>query len=740
MKQKKLLMLIAVVLVVVLCVSVLTACKKKDDAGQKDYSIDLADVYEEGTYGEDFITLYEKFGKNVTIDQVTERNGLAYATFDGKEYELGMDFLSMAMVYNTSVPEGSEVYKSTDDVYAQWWKLYIQRWNYLLPEVPLYSNEYYDLYDATVVTKDSVEKNPTNPYWGAAQAVIDWKAADSNTQKKIILGSSTELSGRFRVAAFGVSNPGASDNSVSSLVNGLDTVAPDKLGNYVWNSSVIDSHNEVLNADGSKTFTIKIKNNLKFSDGSAVTAKNYLYYAMVFSTVVAGEKEAGGKNSAGLNFVGYDAFSKYTGTEAEGTSKYFEGLALIDEYTFSVTIDKAYIPYYYDTVYASFTPSHKNLWLGESCDIAYEEGKGCYITGDAFYAKDGETYTFAKTIGTNAFVNSNSIPWSGPYYIDNYDEAEKQATLKRNTYFVGNYEGSVPDFETIVFKKVVSKTQMADFKQGGVNVLEGITGGDATKEAIKEAYESNGKFAYIHYARAGYGKLGFRCDFGPTQFASVRRAIAYSIDRSEFAQQFTGGYGGVVDGPYYTGAWMYLAVKDSIQLDKYTTSVDSAIEELEDGGWIYDIDGNAYTSGVRYKKLAKEELTENNLKFASKDGKYKTVKVNGEYYMPLVINWFGTTENDFTDQLLNGWASTDIIGQMGMVVQYQFGDFTPMLGEFYQYAGYGYQGPALYGAFNFATGYNSAVYDYSYNWTFDPNFYDDYSSAYLKDAADYYYL
>ena len=83
------------------------------------------------------------------------------------EYELGMDFLSMANVYN-STPAGD--YKTAEDVYAAWWKLYMQRWNYLMPEVPLYSNEYYDLYNAQI---KGVVEHPTNPYWGPSDALID---------------------------------------------------------------------------------------------------------------------------------------------------------------------------------------------------------------------------------------------------------------------------------------------------------------------------------------------------------------------------------------------------------------------------------------------------------------------------------------------------------------------------------------------------------------------------------------
>ena len=89
-------------------------------------------------YGTDYVSLYSKFGDDVTIDQVIEdeENGNAYIEIDGVLHTLGLDFLSRAMVYNTSVPEGGE-WETEDDVYATWWKLYIQRWNNLLPEIPL---------------------------------------------------------------------------------------------------------------------------------------------------------------------------------------------------------------------------------------------------------------------------------------------------------------------------------------------------------------------------------------------------------------------------------------------------------------------------------------------------------------------------------------------------------------------------------------------------------------------------
>ena len=234
--------------------------------------------------------------------------------------------------------------------------------------------------------------------------------------------------------------------------------------------------------------------------------------------------------------------------------------------------------------------------------------------------------------------------------MKSFDSATSEAVLELNPNFKGNYEGAVPHIEKVIYKKVVSDTQLEDFKAGGLDVIAAITGGAATDEAIALADGSEGKYVYTHYSRAGYGKLGFRADYGPAQFMSVRQAIAFCMDRAQFAKDFTGGYGGVVDGPYYTGSWMYkAAVAQGMMLDSYATSADSAIEVLENDGWVYNADGTPYSgTGVRYKAIPADVISENDKNYQSVDGTYKTVDMGDYFLMPLVINWYGTTRTLFT--------------------------------------------------------------------------------------------
>ena len=726
----------SLLLVVVMLVGCLAGCGlfKKDKKDEVEYQpIDLADVVKRT----DYTSVYEMIGSKVTVDMVEENaDGIAFVTVDGVKYELGMDFLSMAMVYNTKVPENNTKFTTEEDVYNYWYKLYIVRWNYLVAEVPLYSNEYYDLYNA------KISGFVTSPYWDTADAIV----AATSSDGKVILGSSTDLSGAFRNSSWGKSSPGASDLDIENLTTGYATLMTDATGTYVYNMKTLAEEPTVVeNEDGSKTYTIKIKSGLKYSDGSEITAKDYIAATLANSTAVA--LAAGGSGSSGQVLAGFDEFKAYEGGEvAEGASRYFDGVMLIDDYTFAVTVVADYAQYYYGYTYAAFSPAPVALYLGTNDIIVDPETKACGLS-DGFYAKEtkdgADVYTMADVIKANLKWNSD-LPYSGPYVVSDYDESALIATLTLNPNYVGDIRGEA-SIQTITYIKVETETQMDKFTKGEVDVIAGITGGDETKAALALVQANPDKYKETHYARAGYGKMGFRGDFGPSGDIAVRQAIMYTLNRPEFAQAFTGGYGTVVHGPYYEGFGAYQANKSEFDklLNTYTYSVDDAIDVLEAAGWVYNVEGKAFDASkdaIRYKKLSGYELSEDNLKFQSTDSKYKTVKIDGEYYMPLVINWYGTQPNDVTDLLITNWQSTKAATeQIGMYITYTSCDFTTgVYGELLQNEEDGWDGVAKLSCINFATGFTSAIFDYSWNWTIDPSKYDIYSAYYIMDSADFY--
>ena len=107
--------------------------------------------------------------------------------------------------------------------------------------------------------------------------------------------------------------------------------------------------------------------------------------------------------------------------------------------------------------------------------------------------------------------------------------------------------------------------------------------------------------------------------------------------------------------------------------------------------------------------------------------------------MPLAFNWYGTQPNNVTDMLITAWQTNpNATTEIGMYITYTSCDFTTGLyGEYLQIEAYGWDGVAKCAAINFATGFNSAIYDMSWYWTIDQSMYADYSNNYLMDEADF---
>lgn len=557
-------------------------------------------------------------------------------------------------------------------------------------------------------------------------------------ENKVILGNITELTGDFRWPGFTGSSAGAADQDINRLTAGYSTMKTNQNGAYVWNKTVVKEHSEVEDDNGNLVVTIEINPGLKFSDGTEVKAVNYLAYVLAFSTKVVVNANATGK--AGQAFVGFASYNAYVGSDVavDGATKEFAGVRLLGDYKFSLTIDAAagYYPYYYANTYGAVSAYPVELCLGEGVEIK-DDGNGAYLS-DSWYEKADDSTAEALTYKKTAHIEEarydvTKYPYSGAYTIQEWDSSTKEVTLKLNPNFAGNFEGQKPSITTVVYVKLVEETQLDQLKTGVVDVLANITGGVETKAALDAKDASEGKFKENHYQRAGYGKIQFECDFGPTMFTEVRQAVAYLLDRNEFCTTFTGGYGVVVNGPYSPDFSMWSAVKDTIELNNYEYSLASAKKVLEEGGWVYNSKGETYVEGaigadaVRYKKLTAEEaaacdgVNKTYASVANTDGvEYKTVEINGEYYMPLAINWFGSTPNTVTDLLGTSLANSSDLASAGMVIRATTGDFTKLLGEIYREESYGYGGTPTYGMFNLATGWNSSVYDYSYNWSSDP--------------------
>lgn len=492
---------------------------------------------------------------------------------------------------------------------------------------------------------------------------------------QLIIGTTTEMSGDFS----GVWQNNASDADVRRLVQGYGTVDQTDEGEYVIDDSIVEKYDTKENEDKSKTYTFTIKQGLKFADGKEITAKNYVAATMLWSSKLIGPDLCKGKNTAGIDLVGYDAFSK-------GETKEFAGLHLIDDYTFSATINPNNTPYFYELNSVASSPEDLEFWLGKDVDIK-DDGDGCY------FVEDINTEEFKNAV--KAARDKKTLPSSGPYMLEKYDEAQQLATMVINPNFQGDRVGRKPLISKVILKKITQATQIDDLKTGGVDIINKI-GDGKTINAGMDLTEGEG-FAYTDYPRAGYGKIAFSCDVGPTQFPEVRQALAYLLDRNDFAKQFTGGYGSVVNGPYGTAQWFYQETKKELEekLNSYPYDPAKAVELLEKAGFTLNESGAEFKEGdgIRYKKMD--------------DGKL----------MPLEIKWASTENNEVSDLLVVKLAENPDLVKAGIKIQRDAMSFDELLNWLYRDASQDAKyGVPTYNMFNLASGFTpwyDRKYDYS---------------------------
>lgn len=182
--------------------------------------------------------------------------------------------------------------------YLAAWRDYQVRWNELIPSVPLYSNQYYQVFD---VALQGVEQMTPFYDWSAAICDIKWTTDTANDQ--LIVGV-PEMNGEF-MPGFGNSSY---DNWIRGLIYGYGTYAVTPGGEIVLNPTVVEDLDIAVDAvSGAKTYTFTIADDLLWSDGVSITAADF-----VFSILFQASAEwarAGATSSAGQGLVGYDVYA-----------------------------------------------------------------------------------------------------------------------------------------------------------------------------------------------------------------------------------------------------------------------------------------------------------------------------------------------------------------------------------------------------------------------------------------------
>ena len=534
-----------------------------------------------------------------------------------------------------------------------------------------------------------------------AEAPAEQPAAESHPNR-VIYGSDTEVSGDIGPGAWWTNN--ATDKMIRDLINDYSTVVTNQGGEYIINDTVCGGIETVANDDGSKTFTVKINEGLKYSNGEPITAADYVAYELVALSPAAAE--AGAKMVPDQIAGGAEYQS--------GETDELAGLHLVDDYTYSITITPEFVPYYYELTYASLAPLYLPMYA--SADLKVVEGEtGAKLEGGELVASEIDAARWKYEDAVSA----------GPYVIKSLDTGALETVLEINPNYAGNFEGQKPSIQQLVIVKSEVATKFDALKTGAVDLLDTLTDGDEVNTALDMV--DAGGYSAMSYERNGYGKLMFQCDFGPTQFQAVRQAVAYLLDRNEFANTFCQGYGSVVHGPYGLAMWMYQDSEElfSEKLNTYAYDPAKAVELLEADGWVLAEDGSEYTEGVRYKEVTPEEAGDYALNVTLDDGRI---------LMPLHIMWSSSEGNPVSDLLATMLSNGQQTADAGMEIEQVVMTFDELLNYMYRDATQGDQyAVPTYGMYNLASNFTPA-YDQSYSFSLDPKYVDlGYNSNFIYD-------
>ena len=292
-----------------------------------------------------------------------------------------------------------------------------------------------------------------------------------------------------------------------------------------WDPVVVKDHEVIENDDGSKTYRFEINDNLKWSDGSPITAKDYVFSLLLHSSPEFAACE--GDATYGWALVGYN-------DHVQGTTKEFAGVNLLGDYEFSMTISADQLPNYYEMANVAYGPEPLAA-IAPGCDVK-DDGNGAYLT-------DGFTEDLIREtlLDPDKGFRYKAPVVCGPYKLKSVDLTTETVELEINEEYLGTYDGTKPHIQTIISKPVADETIRDEFEKGTIDFYSAGTG-EKIEAALTKVEEGKLDANYGLVPGTRINEMRYMCDFGPTQFEEVRRAIAYIVDRDEINKQLTGGY------------------------------------------------------------------------------------------------------------------------------------------------------------------------------------------------------
>lgn len=293
------------------------------------------------------------------------------------------------------------------------------------------------------------------------------------------------------------------------------------------------------------TYTFHLKDDLKFSDSSPLTADDVAFTL----TLLHDPTYSGATDISQTAIKGGQAYK-------EGKDTSIEGIQVIDPKTITITTEKV-------------NAQTLSLIGGEVISKAYY-GKE-YKQGNLEYLKE----LYGKPMG------------AGAYKLDKYIPGQEVRFVANENYFEGK-----PKIEHFIYKITKGDTKLQQFQAGEVD-YDGFTTNAETIEQLKEL-----GFANVNvYTGSSYGYIKMNYKKSYFKDKRVRQAFIYGLERQKVIDTYFQGYASLVNVPITPVSWAY--TEEGI--NKYEYNLEKAKKLLDEAGWKAGSDGIREKDGQKLK-------------------------------------------------------------------------------------------------------------------------------------------
>ncbi len=374
----------------------------------------------------------------------------------------------------------------------------------------------------------------------------------------------------------------AADRDLRSLLHGAENVTVVKENTYAANTSVISSVTITEGDTGSRTYTYNLADGLCFSDGSPLTAKDYVFSVLLQSSAAFGSLS--GDNTAYEQLEGYEEY-------ASGEAAFFSGVRLLSDAAFSLTIAEEYLPDYQEMMLTQVYPVPMSVLLpnGKLTD----DGSGASVTGMT------EETLAASLEGVDGYRRMPMVT-AGPYMLESVEDGVY--TLAANPYYAGGYYKRQPSIKRM-------SIETADMENDGeYDLIVGITGRTGIQTANKLLGADQMANAY-YYDSLTVSSLGFDENV-PN---AVRQALSVLVDSQQAADILAGNWGQEAVGNIPLASSLYQSCYAALSASGAASADAAALLEGANGGepvrltYGYDPEDEEEAAVLRLLEQAAEE-------------------------------------------------------------------------------------------------------------------------------------